>query len=105
MGIKASRGQALVELAVGMFVVALVLGGLLAFGKYIVESLDAQRTMRAEAGERALGSVGGDDAYSSSSLRMTITVSPMAADHIFGSTEVEVKEDVHIPVTGINNVL
>ena len=39
------RGQALVELAIGMFVVALVLSGLLAFGKYIVESLDEQRTM------------------------------------------------------------
>ncbi|MBQ1568729.1 MAG: hypothetical protein IIZ70_02390 [Kiritimatiellae bacterium] len=99
------RGQALVELAIGMFVVALVLSGLLAFGKYIVESLDEQRTMRADAGQGALGSVGGDGSYSSASRHASVTVSPLAAEYIFGSTTVEVKEEVHIPVTGISNGL
>lgn len=95
------RGQALVELAIGMVVVALVLSALFAFTRYILASLEIQRTLRADAGRSALGTHGVDETYSSSVQRDTITVSPMAADYIFGSRQVEIKEEVHIPVMGI----
>lgn len=106
MGIESAlrprrSGQALVELALGMIAVALVLGGVFAFTHYIIEAMNAQRTLRSDAGRRALSGTGGDGAYASSSVSTTITVSPMAADYIFGSTQVEVKEEVHLPVTGI----
>lgn len=95
------RGQALAELAVGMVVVSLVLGSLLAFAGYIVRSLDAHRTMRAEAGRSALSRTGGDGTYSSVVRHETLQVSPLAADYIFGSTSVEITDEVHLPVTGI----
>lgn len=98
---KARRGQALVELAIGMVVVSLVLAGLFGFTKYIIASLNEQRTLRAEAGRSAMGGMGGDESYASATHSDTITVSPMAADYIFGSTEVTIKEEVHIPVMGI----
>ena len=99
MGTKLRSGQALVELAIGMVVVALVLAGVFGFTKYIVSSLNAFRTLRSDAGRSALTSHGGDGSYSSSSV--SITVSPMAADYIFGSTSVNVKEEVHIPAMGL----
>lgn len=94
-------GQALVELAIGMIAVSLVLAGVFGFTHYIIESMNAQRTLRSDAGRGALTGTGGDESYSSSSISTTITVSPMAADYIFGSTQVEVKEEVHLPLTGI----
>lgn len=95
------RGQALVELAIGMFVVSLVVAALLAFTTYIIRSLNEQRTLRAEAGRSALGGTGGDGAYASASCHVAIDVSPMASEHIFGSRQVEVSEEVHMPVAGL----
>ena len=95
------RGQALVELAIGMVVVSLVLSGLFAFTDYIITSLNEQRTMRAEAGRSALGGVGGDGSYATETRHRTIVVSPMAADYIFGSTTVEIRDEVHLPLAGI----
>jgi len=96
-----TRGQALVELAIGMVVVALVLSALFAFTRYILASLEMQRTIRADAGRAAFGSQGLDETYSSAIRHDVITVSPMAADYIFGSRQVEIKEEVHIPAMGI----
>ena len=101
MGTKLRSGQALVELAIGMVVVALVLAGVFGFTKYIVSSLNAFRTLRSDAGRSALTTVSGVGCYSSSAVSTTITVSPMAADYIFGSTSVNVKEEVHIPAMGL----
>ncbi len=41
---------------------------------------------------------GGDESYSSAYGGGTIAVSALAADVIFGSSEVSVREEVHIPV-------
>ena len=91
------RGQALVELAVGMMVVALILAALFGFSKYIIESLRMHRTLRAQAGRSALTSSGGDGSFCSASDSETITVDPVAADYVFGSQDVTIKEEVHIP--------
>ena len=92
------RGQALVELAVGMLVVSLVLSALFAFVHYITLAGGEQRTIRGKAGRAALNGFGGEEAYSSAYGGRTITVSPMAADVIFGTEQVEVREEVHIPM-------
>ena len=94
---SARRAQALVELTLGLFAVSLVLAGLLAFLFYIVSSLDMARSVRTEAGRAAMGSQGMDGDYSSQVKSDTVRVSPMAAEYIFGSQEVEVREEVHIP--------
>ena len=91
------RGQALMELAIGMLALALVLSALFGFTMYILSSLDMQRDLRADAGKDALESGGGDEAYSSKVSRDVVEVEPFAASYIFGSSEVEVKEEVHIP--------
>lgn len=93
----ARRAQALVELALGLFAISLVLAGLLAFLFYIITSLDMARSARAEAGCEAMGSQGMDGDFSSAVKSGTVKVSPMAAEYIFGSQEVEVREEVHIP--------
>jgi hypothetical protein len=85
------------ELALGMFALALVLASLFGFTAYILGSLEMQRDLRADAGRGALNSGGGDEAYSSKTAHDTVEVEPLAATYIFGSSEVEIKEEVHIP--------
>lgn len=95
------RGQALVELALGLMLVALVLAAAFGVSQYVIASMNGQRTLRAEAGRHALGGTGGDGAMATATRHETITVSPLAADYIFGSTEVDIKEEVHLPLAGI----
>ena len=92
-----SSGQACMELALGMLALALVLSALFGFTAYILSSLKMQRDIRAEAGRGALNSGGGEESYSSKVADDTVEVEPLAATYIFGSSEVEVKEEVHIP--------
>ena len=47
---RSRRGQAMIEMAIGMLVFALVLGGLLAFGEIIPESMRLQSIVRRLAG-------------------------------------------------------
>lgn len=103
MAIKARKGQAFMEMAVGMLALALVLSALFGFTAYILSSLDMQRDLRAQAGIGALNAPGGDETYSSKTDRDTVEVEPLAAHYIFGETEVGVKEEVHIPtMSGLN---
>lgn len=95
--IKFHSAQALVELALGMFCVALILAALFAFLHYIVSSMNMSRDVRAKAGRAALVSAGWEESYSSSSESDTVTVSPMAAEYVFGTAQLEIKEEVHIP--------
>ena len=92
-----SSGQAFMELALGMLALALVLSALFGFTAYILSSLKMQRHLRADAGRGALNAGGGDESYSSKIADDTVEVEPLAATYIFGSSEVEVKEEVHIP--------
>lgn len=91
------KGQAFMEMAIGMFALALVLSALFGFTSYILSSLEMQSELRADAGRAALGAGGGDEAYSSRIENHTVEVEPFAAEYVFGTTEVEVREEVHIP--------
>ncbi len=97
---RARRGQAFMELAMGMLALALVLAGAFGFIEYTLCSLEIQRSLRAEAGRSALVSSGSEEAYVSASDSDTVLVEPLAAEYIFGTEEVEVKEEVHLPVMG-----
>lgn len=89
------RGQAMMELAVGMLALALVASALFAFGDYIIASLDMHRHLRADAGKGALNGFG--DGYSSKSDSDTVEVEKLASQYVFGSEEVEISESVSIP--------
>ncbi len=97
---RARRGQAFMELAVGMLTLALVLAATFGFLEYILSSLEIQRSLRAQAGRTALTAGGGDGTFVTATDSATVTLEPLAADYIFGSEEVSVKEDVHLPPMG-----
>lgn len=84
----------------GMLALALVLAATFGFIEYILSSLEMQRSLRAEAGRNALVSSGTDGAFVTAKDTDTVTVEPMAAEYIFGSEKVEVREEVHMPVMG-----
>ena len=90
-------GQAFLEMALGMLALALVLASLFGFTSYILSSLEMQRDLRADAGRGALEAGGGDESYSSKTAHDVVEVEQFAADYVFGSSEVEVQEEVHIP--------
>ena len=90
-------GQAFMEMALGMLALALVLASLFGFTSYILSSLEMQRDLRADAGRGALEAGGGDESYSSKTAHDGVEVEQFAADYVFGSSEVEVQEEVHIP--------
>lgn len=101
MPTKFKKGQALSELAVGMLAFALVASAVIGFALYIGKALEMQRTLRAEAGRGALHSIGGPGSYSSASDSKRMRVEPLAGEYIFGSTEVDIKENVYIPKMGV----
>ncbi len=95
------KGQALIELAIGLLAAALVLAGLFGFGRYIIASMDGARTMRADAGVRALNAMGGDGSYASASHVESVAIPELAGERIFGDGRAEIKEEVHIPLMGL----
>jgi hypothetical protein len=80
------RGQALMELAVGMFALSLVVAALCGFALYIVKSLEIQNKMR----------VGGKKADS-------VDVSAFASKYVFGedSKTLKIGEKLVWPATAI----
>ena len=83
MAIEARRGQAMVELAAGMFALALVVSALCWFSIYIVKSLRMQNSLR-------LGN---------SSQSDTIKFDNFASKYVFGTEALKIKEDVAMPST------
>lgn len=83
MGTK--RGQALMELAVGMLALALVVAALTDFAIYISKSLKMQNSLRVGA----------------SSQSDEIELSDLAAEYIFGAKSVPIREKVVMPATTI----
>lgn len=79
------RGQALMELAVGMFALALVVSALAGFAVYIAKSLRSQNTARSSA----------------QSPDTTVEVDRFAAEWIFGKEKMDVREKVVMPETTI----
>ena len=57
---RARRGQALMELTVGMFALALVVGALCAFAVFMAESLRVQNSLRSSAPQPSGKEVGFD---------------------------------------------
>ena len=79
------RGQSLMELAVGMFALALVVSALAGFAVYIAKSLRSQNSVRS----------------SSKSSDTTVEVDSFAAEWIFGKEKMDVREKVVMPETTI----
>ena len=82
---SARRGQALMELAVGMFALALVVSALAGFAVYIAKSLRSQNTVRS----------------SSESPDTVVEVDKFAAEWIFGREKINVREKITMPETTI----
>lgn len=98
------RAQALVEMALGLFALALVLSTSFAFTRIIVRSLDMQREHRVKAGRAALASTL-QGSYSTSSDADEVEVEPYAAEYLFGTEKARVEESVSIPpMAGIDIV-
>lgn len=81
---RSRRGQALMELAVGMFALALVVSALCGFATYIAKSLRVQNHVR----------TGGPKSDS-------VEVGDFAAEHVFGATKIQIKEKLKLPETTI----
>lgn len=85
MAIK--RGQALMELVVGLFALALVVSALCGFAVYISKSLQMQNSLRT----------------GSSSQHDSMEVGEFAATYLFGTETVNIHERVKMPPTTIGN--
>lgn len=83
---RTKRGQALMELAAGMFALTLVVSMLCGFAVYIAKSLAAQNALRASSG--------GSNAKSD-----TVAVEAFAAKYVFGKETLKIKEKVALPST------
>ena len=77
MSMRTRRGQALIELAIGMFTVALILGALFYFVRYIARSLEIENHIRAPGQATHTAEVQLDD---------------FAADKVFGTRTLDIKE-------------
>lgn len=78
------RGQAMVELAVGTFALALVVSALCGFAVYVAKSLRVQNELR----------VGGKKTDS-------VEVSAFAAERVFGEAKLEISEKLAWPQTTV----
>ena len=81
MGIEARRGQALMELATGLFALALVVSALCGFAVCIVKSLKMQNSLRVV----------------NSSQSATVKFDNFAAKYIFGTSALKLNEKVSMP--------
>jgi len=77
------RGQALLELAFGMFALALIVSALCGFAEYIAKSLRAQGELRVS---------GGSDKKSDS-----VAFEGFAAENVFGTSSLKIEEKVVMP--------
>jgi len=118
-------GQAMIELAIGMFVFALVLSALFTFAAIIPESIRAQNMVRKLAGRDALTgggaregalpaataeSLGGPAAavpaveLAVQRLDFTIDIDAFAAENLFGdpsTAEIRMGEEARIPTMSV----
>ena len=79
------RGQALMELTVGLFALALVASALCGFAVYIAKSLRMQNSLRVGA----------------SWQHDEVEVSDFAAKYVFGTDTLRISEEVKMPQTVI----
>ena len=79
------RGQALVELAVGLFAVALVISAVTLFAVFIARSLREQNSARGPSPEQA----------------KPVEVDAFAETYFVGAKTLETKEKINMPSTAI----
>jgi len=77
------RGQAMIELAMGLFALALLVCALCGFAEYIAKSLRVQNELRVS---------GGSDERTDS-----VTVEGFAAEYVFGCSSLKIEEKVVMP--------
>lgn len=78
------RGQALMELATGLFALALVVSALCGFAVYIAKSLEAQNSLRSGSGGTSIKSA-------------RVDVEEFAAKNVFGVKTLKIEEKVVMP--------
>lgn len=86
MGTK--KGQALTELAIGIFALALLVTSLCAFAEYIIKSLKMQNSLR----------------VGSSSQREEVKLNDFAAEKVFGTSTLKIKEEVVMPTLSVDKI-
>lgn len=93
------RGQAMIELAVGMFALILVVSALASFTFYIVRGLELERHVRADAGKDAIqfSDLSDNPAYRFANRVDSVEVDSVSAKYFFGRSKVEVQEAVYLP--------
>lgn len=85
----------MVEMAAGMFTLALVLSALAAFALYMSRALELGKSARSDAGRAAMTGAGLGGANISRSDE--VEIESLAAEYIFGSSEVKISEKVYMP--------
>ncbi len=100
INVKMRKGQAFLELTIGLFALVLVIVAALGFQDYILTSLEIHRTMRARVGGAALGAIGDSQSYISATESDAIEVEPIAATYIFGKAQIKLQEEIHMPAMG-----
>ena len=88
------KGSAFIELAFGLFALALALASLFGFSAYIVKALAVEDEARRDAGSGALLASG--NGGQTVTTRDSLDVEPFAADYIFSSKSVPIVETVYI---------
>ena len=86
MATRARRGQALMELAVGLFALALVVSALCGFAIYIVKSLRAQNGLRSGGG--------------TSTKSDEVVVGDFESRYVFGRDVLKIDAKVQLPERG-----
>ena len=79
------RGQAMIELAIGMFALALVVSALCTFAVYIVRSLEVQNSLRSSAPK----------------MNKPVKVDDFAVKHFTGTDTLKMDERVVMPPTEV----
>lgn len=122
---RARSGQAMIEFALGLFVLALVLSALLSIGKIIPESTRLQSVVRREAGRNAESGGGTPNGALPAAIRgnlpdpmgrlaavelttsaqiETVDLDAFAAEYLFDTNEgneYRIRETTSLPVMGV----
>lgn len=101
------RGQAMYEMAIGMFLLVLIASALFSFGDIILTSLEQQDRIREEAGRKALDAFAPPDVrvrFVSAHGNDSVEVEPIAAEYLFDSQEIKIQNEVHMPVMGLEEL-
>ena len=98
------RGQAMIEMAIGMLVFALILGGLISFGSIIPESMRLQTMVRRMAGYDAQRATAGEgDGAPMLALESVLSepeIRPVSAPEPFSDASVDMGRRDLLPRAG-----